>query len=243
MSRPHTVELIYHHSSPSPSPTTTTAEVFSEVTHSTRFAVDNNPAASFAAAAAALGATSLNRKDFLVSTPRILAVHDGLAHDVGLWADRDTDYKVRGVAVRERRFRVYEEAPGFRPGHRDVAAHSLPLPGCDARSAYAYRANPRQCASANTSRRPASAVRPRHPPAWWDPSRAWPSDESPSRHSRSWQGLTLVHFTAQCMHLLWDTLGGLAGSSTGAKAEAWCLLIHADASLSLGGLADKDGSG
>jgi hypothetical protein len=37
------------------------------------------------------------------------------------------------------------------------------------------------------------------------------------------QGLTLVHLSAQRKHFVW----------TGAKAEAWCLLIHADASLSL----------
>ena len=35
------------------------------------------------------------------------------------------------------------------------------------------------------------------------------------------QGLTLVHLSAQRKHFVW----------TGAKAEAWCLLIHADASL------------
>jgi hypothetical protein len=32
-------------------------------------------------------------KDFLISTPRILEVHTGLDHDVGLWADRDTNRK------------------------------------------------------------------------------------------------------------------------------------------------------
>jgi hypothetical protein len=55
------------------------------------------------------------------------------------------------------------------------------------------------------------------------------SNSSPSStflEAGAGQGLTLVHFLARHEHLLCDT-------PRGAGTEAWCLPIHAEASLSL----------